>query len=126
MIKNIFVPKLNAVDIKSEGTKVHLLYNGRLVFSVPWDAALKIAAGLYAKAKQAEEIAKAEQIIADQAILTRAGFGIGLTNNRYMQKQALNEAAWNSDLRRYIPASIKTKERLGTPSIINHGVKRNG
>ena len=41
--------------------------------------------------------------IADQALAMRSGFPIGFTSNPDMQREAGKEAAWNSDLRRYLP-----------------------
>jgi hypothetical protein len=84
---------------------------------LPWEAALEVAQGLRAKAKQAEEEQKALGIIADHAILLRAGVPMGLTSRPDMIQEVVKEALYNRDLRRYMP-SIRSKEVFGTPTII--------
>lgn len=121
----ILTPQVKSITVRQEGDRVLLIQNGQTVFNVPYDAALAIAKALRIKAKQAEEIARAEAIIYDQAILTRIGMPFGLTSHPYLQKEAMKEAAWNSNLRRYIPPSkaggIASQAVFGTPTIINHG-----
>lgn len=73
---------------------------------------------LVAKARQAEEQAKAESIAADAAILFRSGAPFGLSNDPKIQDEAIKEAAWNRDLRRFMPGGIKSTEVIGVPTII--------
>jgi hypothetical protein len=102
---------------------VLFIVDGRIVFDAPYQAALQIAGAIHAKAKEAEEEANAHLIIADQALLTRLGVPFGLTNRKDMLRAAANEAAWNSNLRRYIPPSrakgVASQEVFGTPTITN-------
>ncbi len=108
--------------VRQEGERVLFIYNGRLVTSLPWQAAETLARAIRAQAKEAEEFAKQEQVIFDQAILTRLGIPVGLTNNPRILRVAANEAAWNSKLRRYIRPSrargIKSQEVFGRATII--------
>lgn len=118
---NIFRGELKEVTVRREGGRVLLLHNGTLLFSLPWQAAIDLSRALYAKAKQAEEEARAAQIVYDQAILTRVGFPIGLSNRPDILQEAAKEAAWNSDLRRYIRGDramgIANQTVFGTPRV---------
>lgn len=117
----ILKPQLNEMTVRQEGAKILLLFNGRLVCELTWEAAEVVARAMHVQAKKAEEIAKAEQIIYDQAILTRTGFPLGLSNHPGILQEARKEAAWNSDLRRYIPPArafgIQSQEVFGAPVI---------
>jgi hypothetical protein len=73
---------------------------------------------LQAKARDAEEIAKASDIAFDQAILIRAGVPFGFSSDQKIQDEAAKEAAWNTDLRRYMPGGIKSEEQFGRPAVI--------
>lgn len=123
----IHVAQIRSIDIRQEGNRVLVLEAGRLVLDMPYQAARTLARALLAKAAQAEEVVRAEQVIADQAILTRLGVPLGLTNSPVLQRAAANEAAWNTSLRRYIPlrrakgvGGIRSGEIFGTPTIIVH------
>ena len=126
---DILRAKLDTVNVVREGTRVLVLHNGRKLFDLEYQAAELLAKALRVQAKRAEEDAKALDIIADQAILTRLGVPVGLTSRPDMLKEACREAAWNSDLRRYIPPSrargIASQEVFGTPTIRNPG-RKNG
>ena len=89
---------------------------------MPWEAALELAAALQAKAKLAEEYAKAEDVARDQAILMRAGAPIGITNIPGVLDLAKQIATSDRDLRRFMPNNIKTEEKFGSPVVVNHGV----
>lgn len=124
---HIHVPQTREVKIRQEGERVLLIENGRTILDLPYDAALALARAIHVKGKLAEEWAKADAIIADQAILTRIGFPLGLTSNPILLREAGKEAAWNSDLRRYIPPSrawgIESQACVGTPTLIQHPIK---
>jgi hypothetical protein len=121
----VIKPNITSVDIQAEGDRVIVLHNGRLLWDMDWQAAAIFARALAIKSKEAEEIAKAQQIIYDSAILLRAGVPLGLSNNRSIQREAAKEAAWNSDLRRYMPDGIRSQEMVGTPAIIKEAVDNN-
>lgn len=114
----ILIPQTKSATIRQEGVRVLVIVEGRLVLDLPWEAALQVAQAIQFKAKAAEEFAKAEQIALDQALLMRSGTPVGLTDNPDILKQAANEAAWNSALRRRLPAGgIRSGERFGRPTV---------
>jgi hypothetical protein len=124
----IFVPKIRQVNIRQDGDHVLLLEKGIAVLSMPWDVALDLSRAIKAKAKLAEEWAKANEIVMDQAFLMRAGIPIGLSARRDIMKEAVKEASWDTGLRKAIP-SIKSAAKFGKPMIIRHHPpkgKRNG
>lgn len=113
------------VSVRQEGVNVVVVREGRAVFDMPWDAALELAAAILAQAKRAEELAHAEQIAGDQAILLRLGVPLGLSSRRDIQAEAQQRAAWDSQLRRAIPlkrakgvAGIRSREVFGIPKVI--------
>lgn len=112
----------DAVRVRQEGTRVLVLKDGRALLDLPWQAALDLAKALHAQGKRAEEIDRAQAIIADQAIVTRLGLRFGLTNHPLLLREAGKEAAWNSQLRRYIPSAkamgIASQTIVGAPSLI--------
>lgn len=111
---------LKQITVRQEGPKVLLLSGGILIAEMPWEAADQLAKALLAKARQAEELQKAEQIALDQAVLLRGGFPFGLTRHRAIMSEALKQALWNTQLRRYMPGGVKSQEVFGTPAIIRH------
>jgi hypothetical protein len=106
--------------VRQDYDRVQLVVDGKLIADMPWQKALALADAIRAQAKRAEEWANAEAIAMDHAILLRAGFPIGLTNHPTIQAEAAKIAAWDSDLRRYMPGGIKSQEQVGTPAIIQH------
>lgn len=91
--------------------------SGRSFFlDVELDNAKSFQKALYLMSLRAEEIAKAEQIAMDAAILCRAGAGFGMSNDPKILDMAKTEAAWNRDLRRAIPG-IKSQTIVGTPTL---------
>ncbi len=115
---------LTTARIACVGTTVLFEVDGRRVFEADWKDALAIADAIRAQAKRAEELAHAEGIIADQALIIRKGLPFGLTNRPDMLKEAVKEAAWNRDLRRALPGGIKSAVVVGTPAIIQHPPRR--
>jgi len=108
------------MSVRQEGDRVLVFKNGVLIADMPWQAADQLWKAIRAKTKAAEEHASAEQIIADQSLLIRAGAPFGLTNHPLILSEATKEAAWNRDLRRHLPGGIKSTEILGLPRIIQH------
>lgn len=100
-----------------DGTMVILRIGGRDIV-LPWRAADEIARALTAKAREAEEQEKAPSIARDAAILLRAGVPIGLSNDSKIRDEAGKIAAWDSDLRRYMPGGVKSQEMLGRPAVL--------
>jgi hypothetical protein len=108
---------LSRVAVRAEGDRVLVIKDGRAVFEMPWQAALDLAQALAAKGKQAEEFAKANTIIADQALLARLGARFGLTSNPVMQHEAMKKAAWDRTLRRALPGGLPSQEVVGVPAL---------
>lgn len=123
----ILSAQFSQVAIRAESNRVLVIRNGQTVLDMPWDAALTISKALRIKALEAEEIDKVESLVFDQAILTRMGAPFGLTNNAAILKEATKEAAWNSDLRRYIrgkrAGGLESQAVVGTPNIIRTNPK---
>jgi hypothetical protein len=88
---------------------------------LPWDAAAKIGEAFTTAAKEAEEYAKANNIIQDQAILYRSGAPFALTNNPKMQHEAKKEAVTSRVLRRsnlrMRAGGIPSQESVGRPMV---------
>lgn len=102
----IIIPRTEAVRVRQEGTRVLVIsQDGQTLLDLPYGGALELAKVLHSQAKKAEQLAKINTVIDDQAILMRAGWPIALTNRPDALKIAGNEAAWNSDLRRYMRQS---------------------
>jgi hypothetical protein len=104
---DFLTPRQRSVTVRQEGTSVLIFVDGQLVLDIPWDGALELSKALHIQAKRAEELAKAPQIVADQAILMRAGWPFAaLSARRDIIEEAGKEAAWNSDLRRYMANNL--------------------
>lgn len=114
LLENIKLIK--SLTIRQEGKNVLLLSGGVLIGEMTWQAADQLSKAFANKARAAEEITKAERIISDQALLTRIGFPIGLSNHHKIKEEAKKEALYNKILRRAIRVN-KGKEVFGTPTI---------
>lgn len=113
-----------SATVRQEGTRVVVLHGGRAVLDMPWDGALELARAIHSQAKRAEELAKADAIADDLAILLRLGVPIGLSDRKDIQQEAQNRAAWDSGLRRYIRGKrakgvngVRSAGVVGTPTI---------
>lgn len=101
----LLIPNRKEITVRQDGTRVLLIQDGRAILELPYQAALDLANAIRNRAKAAEEIALADTVILDQAILLRAGVGVGLAVDANIRKEAVKEAAWNTSLRRYIRTS---------------------
>jgi hypothetical protein len=110
------------VSIRREGNRILLLKNGVLLIEMPYQAALGLSQALRVKAKEVEEEVCAEQIIADQALLLRAGAPFGLTAHRAILRESIKTAQFDRDLRRYLPGGIASKAIVMAPRIIQHAL----
>ena len=121
MTNGVLVPQFKTVHVRHEGTTVLIIQDGKALLELPYGAALELANAIRAKAKQAEELAHAESVITDQAILLRSGVPVGLATRPDMIQEAVKEAAWNTALRRYMPVSKQAQ--AGTvfpPRVVRH------
>lgn len=109
---------LKRFDAKVDGDKVIVSFNQRMYLVLGHQAAAEVGKALIQCAKRAEEHAQAAQIIADSAILMRAGVPFSLSNNPKILAEAAKEAAWNRTLRRFMPGGVLSEEVVGTPTLI--------
>lgn len=119
---------MREITARQEGPKVLLIVKGfsvrDVVAELPWNVALDVARAIYEKAKDAEEVANAEGIVFDQALLIRMGARIGFSSHPGIQAEAAKEAVGNRELRRYLPGGVKSQEQFGRPTIIRHPPRR--
>lgn len=114
-----------SITIRQDGPNVLLIIDGRAT-ELPWNAALDVANALREKAKAAEEIAKVEGVIFDQALLVRTGAPLGFSSHPDIQAEAAREAVGNRDLRRYIPGGVQSTEQMGRPGVYHGRPERKG
>ena len=103
--------------MRQEGTHVLVIQNGRAVLDLPWEAAVALSRALRVKAKDAEELAKADIVARDAALLLRAGVPIGLTSHGKIRDEAVKLAVSDRGLRRALPGGIRSREMLGRPAV---------
>lgn len=111
---------LHKIDVGVDGSKVLFKIDDKVV-EMPWNVAEDLYRAILIQTRKAETFAKANQIIFDQALLMRAGASVGLSNNPAVIKTAINEAAHNATLRRYMKPKfegIQSQETFGTPRIV--------
>lgn len=107
------------VNVRTEGDKVFVNINDRTFLLLVPQAARDLAQALRMIADKAEEVAKADQIISDSALLLRSGAPFALTDNPAMIAQAKVDAVHDPMLRKYLGfKGITSKEEFGTPTIV--------
>ena len=114
--------------VRQDGPRVVLIVRAGLsetALEMPWNVADDLVRALREKARDAEELAKAEGIAFDQALLLRTGAPFGFSSREDIQREAAKEAAWNSDLRRYLPGGVRGTRQMGRPNVY-HGRGGNG
>lgn len=109
---------LQAALVDGEGLCV--LNLGADFIQMETSVARQIARMLTEAVRRVEELEQAERIAMDSAILLRAGSNFALSNNPKIIGEATKLAAWDGDLRRYMPGGVQSQEAMGTPSIIVH------
>lgn len=109
------------VRIRTEGPKVFIGVDDRLFLEIGHQEALQLATLVRQAGLKAQEHAEAERLIHEGAMLARFGFPLTLSNHPKILDQVRNEAAWNTDLRRYMPGGVKARELVGTPTVIRGG-----
>lgn len=107
----------SSANVRHNGDRVLLTIDGRS-WELPWQAALELSRMLMGAARQCEELAVANRLIADQALLIRAGAPFALSNHPKIRDAARTEAQWDSQLRRYIPLPPwRRPVEFGVPSV---------
>lgn len=102
--------------------RVLVLSNGIVVGDWKPRVALELGNAMIGVARRAEEHAKHERVIADQALMMRLGGQLSLSGNRDINDEAWKEAETDSQLRKTIPtpSSIRSKEKFGYPQVKKH------
>jgi hypothetical protein len=109
--------------IRREGEHVLVQFDDggkSFVIQLEGRVAVELGAQLRQQGLLADEWAQAERIAADSAVLLRAGANFGLSSDPRILDEARKEAAWNSDLRRYMPGGVRSEECFGTPTVRAH------
>lgn len=111
--------KVASVRIRRVADQVMLedAVRGRLLVVLPLAAAIEIGHGLIGQARRLETVEKHEQVVFDQALLQRRGSPFGVTSDPQLQEMAMQEAHWNSRLRRALPGGVRSEEAVGVPTI---------
>lgn len=104
-----------SVSHAADGKLLLLFATQKIGWEGPLDDMQTFANNLMGVARICEEEEQAEKIIRDQAIVIRAGAPFGLTSHPVIQKEALNMAQGDRDLRRFMPHGIKSETILGAP-----------
>lgn len=99
--------------IRAEGPKVFINLDERTFLEMEPKAALELAAAIRHQALAAEEYLQRERLAMDGAILARAGAPFTLSDRPDVLDRVRTEAAWNGDLRRYMPGEVKAREVFG-------------
>jgi hypothetical protein len=102
-----------------------LIKDGRTIDEMTPEAAIAWAQAVIGQAKKAQEMQEknAEKLAFDGAVLLRAGFPVGLTNNPKILDMTRKEAESNRELRRHMPGGIKSTSQVGAPAV-RHEPKR--
>lgn len=112
---------MSEIRVIQNGARVLLLIDGKRVEGMPHHAAMQLSRALAGVAKLADEWDQAERIVADQALLMRAGAPFGLSDNPKIIAEARKQAELDRDLRRYLPRpaipAIASRETFGAPTI---------
>lgn len=111
------------VTVRHDGPRVQIIdrVSGRLIADITAQHARDIADALKAQAGKAEEIEQRERLVFEEALLLRTGaLPLSLVHDRHLRHEAEKEAAWNSDLRRYLPGGVKATQHFGVLEVIQH------
>jgi hypothetical protein len=96
--------------------------NGAVFAVLRCDVAQHVGAAIIHQAHLLEEIDQRDDVVFDQALLSRNGMALGLVMNPHLRQEAAREAAWNSQLRRYIPSSGRVLQGLVFPPVVSQEV----
>lgn len=105
---------------RDDAAEVEVISVDPTVWAVlPLGYALAIANLVIGVAREIETEDNWEEIVFDQAILDRSNLlpQLGLVRDPYLLNEAKKEAAWNSDLRRYLPGGVRRQRKVSTPKV---------
>lgn len=105
------------LEVIRTGEQAALIYQGRLVCTLPSAAAMELGRALVAMARTIDTETRAE-VVGDQAILLRAGVPLNLTGNPAIMAQAKTDAQWDTQYRR-MPnrPGVGSAEKVERPAI---------
>lgn len=114
-VRNDFETVRPGLTIHRTGLQFTFELQGQIWFACPWSAARQIAKAALVKAREIEEIEKAEQVITDEAILLRTGLPVGLSYN-----PAINREAWKAAEDVKFPGAVIPQAIFYPPTIVQH------
>ena len=114
----IYTPNTKEISIRSAGDKVIILLNGKLIATLPWEAAKQLSEAIKIQASLSEEYANADKVALDQSMMVRAGFPFGIANLPGVKKLAKWKAQYDDKARRVPLKGVKGKGIVGTPGLI--------
>ncbi len=110
--------------IHDNGRVILIVNNDPKGLAMPWQKADEVIAAMRQVTREAEEYCKANRIVADNALMQRAGLPVGLSNNPAIMRESIKEALYDRDLRRALPpkkaaglGDIQTRGVVGTPML---------
>lgn len=108
---------IKRVARNAPGQPILVIADGRTILDVPGHAVGDVLTAFVSRIRDAEEIEAHDQIATDAAILLRAGVPMGLTDHPVIRDEAAKRAAWDSDLRRYMPGGVRGSTLFGRPGV---------
>ena len=117
------IPQLEEIKVGIDGKRVVLSSSKGATMKIPWQVVTTLCKAMNTKAKQLEEMANIDRLLADQAMMFRSGAPFGLSNRRDILKEAAHIAQHDDKLRKYMPGGVKSTALVGTPTIIKHEPK---
>ena len=91
---------------------------GKTIAEFPYNAAALIGRGMIKLAKRAEQAARADGVVFDQAFALRAGLPFGFSTDPKVKDEAHKEAAHNRELRKMIPHTPDDRRAVVEPPVI--------
>lgn len=105
------------LSVRSDGDMVLIVNRSALAIDMPADTARELWTATAGKAREAEELANADHVAMDAAILHRSGAPFGLAHAPAIRKEAAKLAQHDEKLRRYMKDGIKSAEVVPAPTI---------
>lgn len=128
--------KFSEINVGNDGVNIYIRQGNNVIQFPAVDpySGKKISQKVRIAVKRNEEKVEknlklvAEQLVKDSALLLRLGIPVGLTNDKYILKEAGKEAYHGTDLRKYITGNrakgIESREFVGEPALIKHKPKK--
>lgn len=105
------------LSVRSDGDMVLIVNRSALAIDMPVATARELWTATAAKAREAEELASAEKVAMDAAILHRSGAPFGVAHAPVIRKEAAKLAQHDDKLRRYMKDGIKSAEVVPAPTV---------